>query len=570
MASKTAKPTADEFQHWSNVTADTISNALIKKDFLTPPKLFRKGHNAGEFIRNLEEFCKSVHVKENDRVFLLVNNLEDTVKYELLALPEYAANQGVYDWVKQQFVDLNGGKTQNALALVNLLQLKQNGADLRDYLSTLRVKAFQLMGQDNPGLREVYLITAFKNGLDNKDLSIIIDSNQPATVQAAFEIAQNANAQRLPISNGETNCIHAIQNSGEHGSMSDKIDSLQNEIRFLKEQVKYLITITTNNQARQRPMPAQITPSSPNPRMFRNEATSPPTPRVSRNHATSHAVARFPRNDTDVKCFNCNGFGHISRDCRKPCGKCGDRRHKSVSCNTTQHPHNYQDNANRFRLLQDEFDAEYPNLEDAVSRTSEKTEDIKVVRVGKERANKLSVRKRVTTPEENWANYIEGHGKKPSTRLQTNVNPTLITMRRPERAANKPIVTCRCETVPVKLLFDSGAECNVISTDLLQKIMKVQNKIKLSGQTSNLKCANGEIMRTCGTAWLTLEIGHLTTRHPFKVVEGIFPDIICGLRMMKGCSITIDASQDCVYVGRAKIPFMAKTLRELPELAENH
>ena len=141
---------------------------------------------------------------------------------------------------------------------------------------------------------------------------------------------------------------------------------------------------------------------------------------------------------------------------------------------------------------------------------------------------------------------------------------TVITKRRTEKAANKPIVRCTCESLPVKALFDSGAECNVISKDLFDQISK-RKKIYLSKTNGNIKCANGEIIHCLGVAWLTLTVGQQTTKHPFKVVDSIFPEVIAGIKLMKQAKIKVVPEKDCIMVKDTPVKFLSSVRREEDE-----
>ena len=62
-----------------------------------------------------------------------------------------------------------------------------------------------------------------------------------------------------------------------------------------------------------------------------------------------------------------------------------------------------------------------------------------------------------------WHDYVEGRGPKPMYYA-----PTLISVNRPEKAANKPLVECLVEDRRQNVLFDTGAEINVIDMELVK------------------------------------------------------------------------------------------------------
>ena len=81
--------------------ASAFTKSLVRRDFLTRPKQYKRGHNAEEYCREIENYAMMVDAKEDDKVYLFINNLSEDVKYELFGLPDYKKNSGSYDWVKK-------------------------------------------------------------------------------------------------------------------------------------------------------------------------------------------------------------------------------------------------------------------------------------------------------------------------------------------------------------------------------------------------------------------------------------------------------------------------------------
>lgn len=541
--------------NWSAATAQAIANRLIRKDFISQPKLYKRGNNAADFVTNVENFCKAVNIDGEDKTFILLNNMDEDVKYEIFALPEYSSKHEDYEWLVETFIQLNGEKLENA-PLVELLNIKQEGRSIKDFISCLRVAGFRRMGQNNPGVREKYMLLALINGLDDRNLAITVKSYKPKTVQEAHDFIQQMLNKYPGLTRNDYRTVNVVQRQPAEKFVD--VASLENEIRLLKEQVKYLISLT--NRLMESRQPDQVPKQFPN----RPNNVSSPNPLYGSS-----------------KCYNCQKVGHISRNCRSNCGICGQSGHTSANCrNSNKRNTNRQ---NSFRMLNDvgfddmnsmDCDQQSEQLEapeeqlNVVSTTSgsgieknEKPESTKKwSEVVKKGPRKIVRRYEL---ESQWADYIDGKRNKPKTPLHRNLNnQTQITGRRPELAANKPIVSCLCENVPVKLLLDSGAECNVISSELLHELRKKQPELREDNRTTRLKCANGQFMNTRGTINLTLRIGQSTSRHPFRIVDGIFPDLICGIRMMKGSNITIQPTTDCIFINNERIPFLSKTIIE--------
>ena len=111
----------------------------------------------------------------------------------------------------------------------------------------------------------------------------------------------------------------------------------------------------------------------------------------------------------------------------------------------------------------------------------------------------------------------------------------------------------------MRVLFDSGAETNVISYELLKQLEQEGMRTRLDRVNGRLKCANGSLINIMGYTTVEIQIGTKQVPIKFTVVENIFPKIIVGLRMMKQWKIDIIPSNDCIRVEGVDIPFMSKT-----------
>ena len=89
----------------------------------------------------------------------------------------------------------------------------------------------------------------------------------------------------------------------------------------------------------------------------------------------------------------------------------------------------------------------------------------------------------------NWADYINGNSKRPNESLKTiNMKhsvdnesfcgKTLISKHHIEKARNKPVVNCRIRGTKCAVLFDTGAEVNVIDEKFLNSLQKNNSNIK--------------------------------------------------------------------------------------------
>ena len=114
------------------------------------------------------------------------------------------------------------------------------------------------------------------------------------------------------------------------------------------------------------------------------------------------------------------------------------------------------------------------------------------------------------------------------------------------------------KSVPV--LFDSGAEINVLSKDLLDELNKSGQKIQILKRKGRLRCANNSSMVIIGYVLLEMKIGPNQLMVKFTVVDNIFPKAIIGLKCLKKEKIDILASRDCVTYKGIELPFLSKTV----------
>jgi hypothetical protein len=467
----------------SSEDSNNFLKSLIRKDFLIPPKEFRRGSNISEYIRNVEYFCTAINASKDDKLYILINNLHDEIKYEIFALSDYDQNNNSYEWVKAKLLELFKDRTSEVSPLLKLLELRQEPSQsIREFIGCLRVRAFTLMGHDNPELREKFLIRAFIRGLLDKNMAIAVKACEPKTIEEAFHIIKR---EKVNLDSGKTcsnaekgDYVYAIQNKQK--IESDQINQLRSDIAMLKEQIKYLIAIV-NNKSNIKKYPTKEY----------EQKSKPP-----------------------LKCFNCQGIGHLSKYCSKKCSLCNGINHTSYNCNRRNK--NYGTNREKLRLLSDEQSensinnntssliSEDENLH-CISEIVNKNVKPTYSNIVKQKRGVIDLKDK--SIEKQWADYIEGRRSKPKIQLCNNYKPTLITNRRSELARNKPIAECRCENEVVKAFFDTGAECNVISNHLFQKLQVKNKYIRFIEKNSRIKCANGSTMNCTGIVWLTMEIG---------------------------------------------------------------
>ena len=252
----------------------------------------------------------------------------------------------------------------------------------------------------------------------------------------------------------------------------------------------------------------------------------------------------------DVTCFKCKQKGHYARFCKTiECFRCGGP-HLQRFCRTDVKDVKYLNTEER------SITSEEDNVS-TVDTLSEK--DCNMLDMGdwKQVKPKKSRQSHFNSIEDNYAQFVNGQGAKPSRRLSKA--DTVITNRRPEKAKNKPIVDCRVEDEKVKILFDTGAERNVISEDLVNRLMKKDDSIKMRRSPNRIRCANGSIIKPSGQVYLRVVIGAEELFQYFDVVPELFPECFIGIRYMKKDGISVVPSKDCIKIKGIEIPFVSKT-----------
>lgn len=540
-----------------------IWKAFLRKDFLKPPKEFHRGQNIQEYIKSIEEYCDAIDAK-SDATYILINNLDDDVKYELFALPDYNDHSKDYKWIKETLFKLHKNKVTEVSPLLELLKIKQlDSQSITEFASSLRIKAFQMMGHENPDKREQFLVTSFLKGLSNRRLSAAIKSMKPDSLNKAIEMAKREKIEIKKEMRAE-DALYAFSDERKEKDMM--MENMAKEIMMLKEKIDYLISLQSRKN---------VNENNNSPRTFR---------RTNENRTRT-----FQRNDNlkDICCYNCNSYdGHLARNCKEPCRICNDTSHSSYRCpkrrlrkrehlRVVQQVETESSDNGSCSSIADEYSDQSDQSElyclQEEKDTTERETTIPEAYVAKQKKMKKSHLKKLREKQSNgksleiWTQYINGQGRQP----RKHYTETLITKRRPERAANKPIVKAECEGKLLKVFIDSGAECNTIDYDLFCTLQKRNRSLVLHKDYSEIKCASGNVIKSDGFVNLEMKFGKVKSVHPFKVIHNMFPELIVGIKLMKKMKIRVNPALDCIEVGNVSIPFISKVQSEHVYETEN-
>jgi len=519
---------------------------LLQMNKLWHVTAYKRGDNIDEFLNSFEQQCKMVKVEEKNKASLLINSLDVDVQYELFSFIDYKDNAEDYGWVSKTLKTIFGVKRTKITPLANLLQVKQQcGQSTRDFLSQIRIQAYRIFGDVDPQSREKAMVTAFLNGLQNQSVAKAASVEEFTTVDDCFRAVKKDTGSHAPTAEGDFCMVQKAENAG-------LLQELVSTVAVLKSQVSYLITVINKGHVN-------------NQRTFNNAVNNKA---VNNNAANNNVRNKFLRQSDKITCFNCNAKGHYASNCTNTpfCINCNKAGHTLRTCKLRNQTVNqiegerYLDNAS---LNEDYDDCEI----------NEDNNRVCMLKIDKPKSapqnafvNKITVPKVYNTNStftsvakekkpvkvysnevEQWSNYIDGKGKKPKHTYVDVVK------------TNKPIITATVENKQRNVFLDTGAELNVISSDVAFNIIRNNNHVRYNKVSRNLKCANGTIMSSLGKVELNVSVvpGH-SEKMIFDIVSKINPQILIGIRQLKKSGININASKNVAVVNGLEIPFKSR------------
>lgn len=527
-------------------TFQALLTKFMRKDEMSLVKKFKTGNNIEKHLRTVAAKMDELRVEDDDKGNVLLDTLDERVKHEIFALPNFKQNKSSYEWIVRNLRHIFHSKLSKVNPLVELLQIKQLPQQkLRDFVSAIRVEAWRIMGEEDEEKREEFCVTAFIDGLYNRRCGVALKQLLPKTLEEAYSMVKHEDSENAHEEN-----MRLIASAPYDTNLEQTITSMASEIKNLKNQINILATEI-----------AKLSRPS-----YADRARQPP--RLPEKMAMTRPQGGMDEKRQTV-CYNCNKTGHIARGCPSPtiCRYCKATGHNILQCTLKPRERPQLRYAGNLRNLQNDEDAidsasietsnryallDVEDEDNTAPSISYLGSDVKAMQTPQPKPRRSLQKKQNGDPDiSRWTNYINGNGVQPKKFHRGS--RTVISKSNKELSANKPIVPCRINGHQKNVFFDSGCDNNVIDQQFATQL-----GLSISEQRGQLNCANSTPLHTLGYTFMKLTIGSRTIECKFTVAEKIFPNVFIGLRSMKRERISIHPERDSIYINGERVEFLSK------------
>lgn len=199
----------------------TLLTSLLTKDLLQPPKPYRKGSNIALYVQEFEAFLQlRCPLDSPTQARVLMSFLDEDVQLQMKTQPGFQQNCQSYDWIKKTLLDLYEHRARNVLSpLVYLMHVKQKpGQSLPEYASDLRVALYNTGVQMDASSQEDFLVSAFINGMTNKEIACSLQTIKPGRLEDALKLAKENESSKADASEGLLRRINGGGGAPQAGS----------------------------------------------------------------------------------------------------------------------------------------------------------------------------------------------------------------------------------------------------------------------------------------------------------------------------------------------------------------
>ena len=514
-----------ETSHMASQTV--VQELLIKEKYANLGVLQRRG-NSGEAVAQhikrvkdyVQLFTQFELGTEEDKTNIFLRYFDDEIIKEIKSERTEKDGKPDIEFFAKKISKLLELKESEISTISSIFRdLSQNREEsVIDFGKRIRMRCMNWEGD-----KEKLMVSVFIKGVKSRYVSAALKHVDPKTLEEAIEKVKDV-FKPEGTSDDERGLFH-VMNTKE----SDLIKSLREEIANLKKTIE-MMTKRKENFNKQ------------------------PERQFNQEHR------RFQRHNFEDtrKCFQCGKVGHISRYCKEQSNMKTRDYKEAIKCFGCGGNHMIKFcNRKNFRYFQEDDNA--TQLSQEVEERSEDKSLNVISSWNKKKSDEIKERLSKATLEEKYVNFINDQAAKPREILHS-YEPTLISKRRSEKARNKPIAECSIGSRKVKVMFDTGADLNVISEELCKELKAQNNAIRIYESNTKIRCANGSEAQCVGKVKLSVAVGPILTTHVFDIMPDIFPHLYIGIRSMKKFGIDVMASEDCIEIQGIKVPFMSKTV----------
>ena len=393
------------------------------------------------------------------------------------------------------------------------------------------------------------------HGLQNKRIAKALENENLKDLDAAYAMVKRE--VKKDGGSDVERCNIVVREENELEKLKAEIRYLKEQISSLNQTIRNLYKGTSNNYSKQ----MNNTHGPFNNTYYNSRQQNPIQSNVFKRRSGDNSVpqgfnnSNYYNTNRSRECYNCLKEGHIARDCKSPvCCRICRGAHKSFIC-----PQRQRKPIRNLWETQDGTDFEETTsstLEDMKDALIEQNEihSASINIIQRKRARYQKCKESIRTDIDDLCDYV--NGKIPNK--PRNYAETLISKHHAEKAANKPLVDCNSGSKRCRILFDTGAEANLVDWNTLEELMSEDGTIPYVEKKSFVKCANGSLMKVRGFTLLDIRIGSSVARIRFMVVDNLFPRFIIGIRSMKKEQINVIPEEDAIRIKGEKVDFVSR------------